>query len=47
MHSKTAVKANRVDQRNIDFSSFTGVRCPTELFELSIGFSLKLLVTLI
>ena len=38
MYSKTAVKANRVD---------TCVRYTTVLFELSIGISLELLVTLI
>ena len=36
MYSKTAVKANRV-VNDIDFTSFTCVRCPTELFKLSIG----------
>ena len=42
MYSKTAVKAN-----DIEFLSFTCVRYPTELFELSIGISLEFLVTLI
>ena len=46
MYSKTAVKANRVDINDIEFPSFTCVRYPTVLFELSNGISLEFLVTL-
>ena len=46
MYSKTAVKANRVDN-DIEFPSFTCVRYTTVLFELSIGVLLEFLVTLI
>ena len=44
--TKTAVKANRVDN-DIEFPSFTCVRYPTVLLELSNGISLEFLVTLI
>ena len=40
MYSKTAVKANRLDK----LYRFTCLKCPTELFELSIGISLEFLV---
>ena len=46
MYSKTNVKANRV-VNDIDFHSFTCVRCLTELFELSVGIPLEFPVTLL